>query len=192
MRKLLKSMKTLLLVAAGLCVGTSAWAGEETLINFPSSTDGIGFSGTTTSGECQVNGSKISCYQLKNGYTSSNKNNGNTIRFYVDGGFKAGDVITVAGCINNEDATKYGTVVLFTGGFNKATTTLKTFENFVNVNGNELTPVDQQFTLEADVTDSLFLGRSGNTGTNVTKIIVTRTVKNYANVFTLDFEDAET
>ena len=52
-------------------------------------------------------------------------------------------------------------------------TVVKQFDDFPNFNGAGAAFVNQQYTLEADA-DKLYLGRNGNTATNVTLIKVTR------------------
>ena len=139
-----------------------------TLIDYPTSKDGITIGGTTIETTFQ----NLPAYQLKNGYTSDGAYNGNSINLTIEGGFKAGDVITVAGGIKNSDTSKRGTVAIFTLDGTTATV-VKQFDDFPNFNGAGAVFVNQQYTLEAD-TDKLYLGRNGNTATNVTLIKVTR------------------
>lgn len=139
-----------------------------TLIDYPTSKDGITIGGTTIETTFQ----NLPAYQLKNGYTSDGAYNGNSINLTIEGGFKAGDFITVAGGIKNSDTSKRGTVAIFTLDGTTATV-VKQFDDFPNFNGAGAAFVNQQYTLEADA-DKLYLGRNGNTATNVTLIKVTR------------------
>ncbi len=153
-----------LIATALVAMGASA----QTLIDFPTSKAGTAISGSTTEGTFQ----EIACYTLKNGYSSDGAYNENSINLTVDGGFKAGDVVTIAGGIKNADESKRGTVVIFTLD-GTSTTALKKFEDFPNFQNEGAAFTNQSYTLEADA-DKLYLGRDGNTGTNVTLIQVTR------------------
>lgn len=168
MKKRLLSMMTLLM---GMMLGMQA----QTLIDYPTSKDGTSISGTTTEGTVKVhlNADAIACYTLKNGYSSEGVCNDNYIKLETEGGFKAGDVLTVAGCVNNSDESKWGTCVFFTMDAEKNVTEVKAFDNFINSRLVADDPVEQSYTLEADA-EVILLGRSGNTGTNVTLIKVVR------------------
>ena len=147
----------------------------QTLINYPANKTGITISGTTTEGTVKIHANKdaVACLTLKNGFLTDELMNGNHIKLEVEGGFKAGDVVTIAGAISNTDESKRGTANLFTAGNDKVATSLIVFEDFINARFVEDDPVEQTYTLEADA-DSLFLGRDGNTGTNLTLIKVVR------------------
>lgn len=147
---------------------------QTLLIDYPTSKAGITISGTTTEATVKIHLNKdaVECYKLANGYTTDNAYNTNSINLEVEGGFKAGDIISIAGAINNSDESKWGTVEIFT--LDGATATpLKTFENFINSRLVEDELTAQTYTLEADA-DKLYLGRKGNTATNVTLIKVER------------------
>lgn len=168
MKKRLLSMMTLLM---GMMLGMQA----QTLIDYPTSKNGTSISGTTTEGTVKVhlNADAIACYTLKNGYSSDGVCNDNYIKLETEGGFKAGDVLTVAGCVNNSDESKWGTCVFFTMDAEKNVTAVKTFDNFINSRLVADDPTEQSYTLEADA-EVILLGRQGNTGTNVTTIKVAR------------------
>ena len=173
MKKKLSLLMVALIAVAAYAVHR---AGEATtLIDYPTSMDGISISGTTvaTTAKIHTNTDSKSCLQLKNGYTTDNAYNSNSINLSVDGGFKAGDVVTIAGFINTSDATKRGTVVLFIMDAENTITKLKTFTDFINGRSVPDDPVEESYTLEADA-DKLYLGRDGNTATNVYLIKVTR------------------
>lgn len=152
---------------ATLTYGQAATSGN--LIDFPTSTTGITANGTTE--QTTVEG--YSVYKFSNSYTGGNA--GINVALTVNGGFKTGDIVTVAGFIKNSNEGKYGTVTLFsatgeTG--NEDITNINQFENFANLANSE-TITEQSYTLQSDY-DRLFLGRSGNTGTNLTVIKVVR------------------
>ncbi len=167
--------KLLLLLALMLGVVGNVKAQDELLIDFPNSKDGTAIGGTTVETTIKVGSNTLACYQLKNGYNSSGVSNGNNIKLTVAGGFKAGDVITVAGCINSGDVNKRGTAVVFTIGSEDKVTKLHQFEDFVDLKKETVTSLEEQtYTLEADYDGDLYLGRDGGTGTNVTVIKVSR------------------
>lgn len=147
----------------------------QTLINYPSSKDGITLGGTTVEGTVKIheNTDAVNCITLKNGYLTEEKMNGNHIKLEYEGGFKAGDVVTIAGAINNSDASKRGTADLFVTADGEAATSLNVFEDFINGRLVADDIAEQTYTLEADY-DALYIGRSGNTGTNLTIIKVVR------------------
>ncbi|MCR5817569.1 MAG: DUF4876 domain-containing protein [Prevotella sp.] len=154
-------------------VGATA---QTTLIDYPiSSKDGVSISGTTVEGTVKINSNTNSkaCLTLKNGYVTDNAFNGNAIILKTKGGFKAGDVLTIAGAINNSDEAKRGTAVLFTVDAENKATAVKKFDDFINGRLSEADPINQSYTLEADM-DSIMLGRDGNTGVNLTYINVVR------------------
>jgi pectin methylesterase-like acyl-CoA thioesterase len=172
-QNLLRRLKLMSMVS--ILLGLTAMAGsfraanDETLIDFPTSEEGIFVKGNTeiTTSE------NFKVIKFSSGYTGGNA--GNNAALAVSGGFKAGDVITVAGFIKNSSSEKYGTVALFsatnaTGS--EGIINIKTFNRFANLANNE-TITEQSFTLASDY-DMLFLGRNGNTATNVTIVKVVR------------------
>jgi len=168
MKKVL-TLLTLVLMSIG-----SVWAGERELINYPTSKDGTSISGTTSEATVKINGITYEAYRLNNGYSTEGVINGNYILLQPLEGFKAGDVITINGAINNSDTSKRGTVVVFSANADNTPSVLHKFDDFIN---SKLEPnvdaIEQSYTLEADY-DELYLGRDGNTGTNVTLIKVVR------------------
>ena len=155
----------------GAALGALMDAGSTTtLIDFPTSKAGITNNNSTKIAETEVNGYTV--YQFKNGYTGNNL--GVNLKLVVEGGFKKGDVVTVAGFINNSDASKRGTVALFTADSDNGTpTNINVFADFVNLANDGATITSQSYTLEADY-NVLYLGRDGNTGTNLSALKVER------------------
>ena len=89
----------------------------------------------------------------------------------AEGGFKAGDVLSVSVVFNNSDVTKYCMVDLRAAD---GDTRIWMSDSVSTLNGrNAGEPIVQTYTLEADQ-DSLFLGRYGNTGMFVTLLKVER------------------
>ena len=166
----MKKLFTLISLAL-MAIGMNA----QTLINYPTSTSGITPSGTTVEGTVKIHTNKdaVSCITLKNGYTTEGVLNENYILLETEGGFKTGDVITIAGAISNTDATKRATAVLFSSEDGAATEKIFQFDDFINCRLVNDDPVAQSYTLEADYA-KLYLGRDGGTGANLTLIKVVR------------------
>lgn len=146
---------------------------ESKLIDFPNSTNGI-----TNNNDGKIvlsaNGKE---YKFNNGYKDTNA--GVNLKLSIDGGFKEGDIITIAGYISNDDAAKYGTLDLFLAdSYNSTTpTVINEFAHFANTKKGE-TITEQSFTLQDDY-GILYLGRNGNTAANVTLIKIERPVTTY-------------
>ena len=174
-----------------LCAMTmTAWA-QTTLINYPTSEDGIIACGSTlkTTVKIHMNKDAVSCYQLKNGYNSNGTSNGNHILLSVEDGFKKGDILTIAGTINNDDETKWGTAVLFTMDAELNVSVIYDgFANFINSRLVNDDPVEESYTLTEDY-DELYLGRNGNTGANVTLIKVVRPADETKENVTMSFPE---
>ena len=146
----------------------------ETLIDFKQSqTQGIIVQGTTTIDAVKINTNTTSIPGIKfaNSYTKDGVSNGNNVKLFVEGGFKAGDVLTIAGAYNNADTTKTSAVDVFT--LADTLTVLFTTQQFINGRIVNDDPVVETYTLTADA-DKLFIGRNGNTGTFVTFLRVER------------------
>lgn len=104
----------------------------------------------------------------------------NYISLYKEGGFQAGDVISIAGYINNGNTTKYGQIKIFSIN-NGTATEIATSDKVVDASIKTDEPATEySYTLTAEdisekkVGNYIYLGRYGNTGTNVSKILVTR------------------
>ena len=166
----------LFLMAVLLLPFSTAWAADDVLIDYPNSKDGTDISGTTVEETVPVNGNELDAYRLKNGYSSNGVMNGNHIKLTLDEGFKTGDKITVAGCINSGETNKRGAVVIFSADAEGKATKIHTYSDFVDLKGGTTVTslVEQTYTLEADVDGPLYLGRDGGTGTYVTVIRVER------------------
>ena len=181
----------------GAALGALMAGSTTALIDFPTSKAGITNNNSTKIVETEVNGYTV--YQFKNGYTGNNL--GVNLKLTVEGGFKKGDVVTVAGFINNADASKRGTVALFTADSDNGTPTdINVFADFANLANEGATITSQSYTLEADY-DILYLGRNGNTGTNLSALKVERATSGdegggsgttFPITATWDFTNAET
>jgi hypothetical protein len=151
--------------------------GEQTpsgLIDYPTSQDGIAVSGTTTFDAVKIktNTTSVPGIKFANSYSADGVSNGNHAELTVEGGFKAGDVVTIAGAFNNADETKKSAVDLFV--LNETTpVVLFTTQQFINGRLTDNDPVAESFTLTEDA-EKLYIGRNGNTGTIVTLLNVSR------------------
>ena len=171
----MKKIFTLLTMVL-MAIGANA-QDVQTLIDYPTSKDGITVGGTTDYGTVKIktNTTSIAGIKFANGYTTENVLNDNKAKLTVEGGFKAGDVITIAGAFNNADNTKVSKIDIFvldeTADYGYQV--LFTTDQFVNGRLVDDNPAVQKFTLASDY-DELYLGRNGGTGTFVTTLKVTR------------------
>lgn len=135
----------------------------------------------TAGGTCNLSGSvkihvnkdAVRGIQFANGYTSEGVLNENYVTVTCEGGFKAGDVITIAGAFNNDDDTKLSAIDIFTPNEDQTANVLFTTQQFINGKHSADDPVEETFTLEEDV-EVLYLGRNGKTGTFITVFKVVR------------------
>ena len=135
-------------------------AENQTLVDYPSSMEGITISGTTASGTVKIhnNTDETACLSLKNGYTSDGAYNNNSINLAIEGGFKKGDVITLAGATNvkqtdvdaDTEGKKRAAAVIFTMDETGKITKLHQTPDFINGNITNLEPVEDSYTLEVD------------------------------------------
>ncbi len=146
------------------------------LIDFPNIEDGLYPSGSTTLTTVNIHENKdaVKAYSFTSGYTNDGVLNGNCLELNIEGGFKVGDVLTIAGVFNNSDDSKNANVTLFTTLDGEKPSVIKNdYEPFINGRTSAGDPVDQVYTLEENY-DVLYLGRSGNTATYLTKITLVR------------------
>ena len=167
-QKLMKKIFTLIAMAL-VAVGVNA----QTLIDFSVNQTGITLGGTTEVSQVKLktNTTNTTGIKFANGYTTDEVLNANNAKLSVDGGFKTGDKITIAGAYNNS-ASKNSKIDIFI----KTATgyeVLFTTDQFINGRLVNNDPVEQTFTLTADA-DEIYLGRNGNTATFVTTLKVVR------------------
>ena len=158
-------------VAAVLFAG-SMMADVETVYNWAdnvgSSTMGTSVEATTV--KIHTNTDAVNCIKFSNSYVYAD---GKYLSIKpAEGGFKAGDVLSVAIVFNNADDTKYAQVDLRAAN---GDTRIWLSDSASTINGrtSAAEPIVQTYTLEADQ-DSLLLGRYGNTAMCVTLLSVTR------------------
>jgi hypothetical protein len=121
----------------------------------------------------KTNTTSIPGIKFANRYTTETLVNDNYAELSVEGGFKAGDVIKIAGAFNNSDETKKSAIDIFTFGDDKKPTVLFTTQQFINGRLVDDDPVVEEYTLTADA-DKLYIGRNGNTATFVTLLVLVR------------------
>ena len=174
--KHLYSVRGLLTAVIALFALVPAMNAETLLCSYANgSMTNISISGTTVSKSVKYasNTTSVTCLQLANGYTTENVYNGNAINLICSDGFKAGDVVTIQGFINNKDASKRGAVKLISLGEGNKIVELNAFPDFINGYSSPDTPEKLTYTLVEDQ-PNLSLVRDGNTGTNLMFISVVR------------------
>ncbi len=174
--KHLYSLRGLLTAVIALFALVPAMNAETLLCSYANgSMTNISISGTTVSKSVKYasNTTSVTCLQLANGYTTENVYNGNAINLICTDGFKAGDVVTIQGFINNKDAAKRGAVKLISLGEGNKIVELNAFPDFINGYSSPDTPEKLTYTLVEDQ-PNLSLVRDGNTGTNLMFISVVR------------------
>lgn len=153
----MKKIFTLIAMAL-VAMGASA----DTLIKYngeAEATAGITLSGSTVMGSAKINTNTETQngIALANGYSSNDVYNENSVVLDYNGGFKAGDVLTIKGFINNSDQVKQGGVCIFTIGEENKTTMVAHSGIFLNGRfADGLT--EWTYTLESDM-DKIYLGR---------------------------------
>ena len=145
-------------------------------INYPASQDGITLMTTDAAQvsyatvKIHENTDAVNCIKFGKSYKYAESDEYYYAKLAIEGGFKAGDVITIAGVYSN-DAEKNAAIAFRSDP--TSTEALWVTENFINGKKDAAEPVEQTYTLTADA-EALYIGRSGNTGTCVTLLKVTR------------------
>ena len=170
-------MKKFFTLIAAVAMAASMNA-QTTLIDYPTSQDGItlhnaddGISFATV--KIHLNKDNVNAIKVGKSYTTDKLVADNFVELTTEGGFKKGDVVTIAGAFNNADDTKKAKIDIFTGAVGEAPTVLFTTQQFINGRLVDDEPVEETYTLAADAA-SLQLGRNGNTGVCITKLTVVR------------------
>ena len=147
---------------------------EGAIIDFPTAKTGITIK-SSADGQVKYNTVKIhnntdavDCIQFGKSFKYTD-----TEYYYAlletEGGFKKGDVISIAGVYNNAD-TKNAAIAFYADPAGDA---IWTTENFINSRSSADDPVAQTFTLKENA-EKLYIGRKGNTGTCITDLKVLR------------------
>lgn len=182
-----KTLRLALLTAVISAFSVGGVKAQNTLVNYPTSTDGLVIGKGATVGEVAIHENdtknKITGILLDGNYISSKKCvPSEMITIKPAGGLKKGDKITVAAVYNNSSlkTAEYAITdfVVNNGKVNelfKATANNKSSDGII-INGrfSKLDPKDATYTLTADY-DSLGIGKTGSsTKFYVTKLVVTR------------------
>lgn len=171
MKKKLTFMFVALITVAAFAIQSKRAA--SALIDYPTSQSGItlytlGTDGGVKFSEVAVKGTNVSAIEF-----GKSLKNTETEKYYaelsVEGGFKAGDIITINGCYSNKD-TKETAIVFYKADLS---TKLWTTDQFPNVNDGTTDVLEQSYTLTEDV-EKIYCGRSGGTKTYLTKLTITR------------------
>lgn len=170
-------MKKFFTLIAAVALAASVNA-QTTLIDYPTSQSGI----TLHDADGQIsfatvkihaNTDAVSCIKIGKSFSANNLVVDNFVELTTEGGFKKGDVITIAGVFNNADDFKKAAVAFFTGEVGEKGKTYYTTNQFINSRNIADDPAEEQITLTEDM-PSVKFGRNGNTGTCVVKVTVVR------------------
>lgn len=151
---------------------------QTTLINYPTSQSGITLHNVAeqisfTTVKIHTNTDAVSCIKIGKSFSENDLVVDNFVELTTEGGFKKGDVITIAGVFNNSDNTKKAAVAFFSGEVGEKAKTYHTTEQFINSRLVADDPAEEQITLTEDM-PSVKFGRNGNTGACVVKVTVVR------------------
>lgn len=170
---------TSFLAAALLSVAASAqtvlveYNGEESL---PSGIELLSADAgqiVTSTVKIHENKDAVNCISLGKSYSSNDLYNGNAVKLTAEGGFKAGDVVSITGVYNNSNSEKQAAVAVFTLGEENKTNVIGATSNFINARLDAEDPVAETITLNTDA-DAIYLGRKGNTKACILSFSVTR------------------
>lgn len=169
-------MKKFFTLIAAVAMAASVNA-QTTLIDYPTSQSGItlhnaaaGISYATV--KIHLNKDNVSCIKVGKSFSTDNKVTDDFVELTTEGGFKTGDVVSIAGVYNNS-AEKNAAITIFIGKVGEAASVLFKSDNFINSRLVADDPTAQTYTLTEDAA-TLQLGRNGNTGTCITKLTVVR------------------
>lgn len=170
-------MKKFFTLIAAVALAASVNA-QTTLIDYPTSQSGItlhNVDGKISFATVKIHTNKdaVSCINIGKSFSTEDLVVDNFVELTTEGGFKKGDVITIAGVFNNSDNTKKAAVAFFTGEVGEKGKTYFTTKQFINSRNTADDPAEEQITLSEDM-PSVKFGRSGNTGACVVKVTVVR------------------
>lgn len=169
-----KTLRFALLTAIVSAFSVGGVNAQTTLVNYPTSQNGIYLCGGAQTGTVKVgNGTAANTTSLDGLKLSSSYLNSGKLKQWIsvkpEGGLKSGDVITIAGAFNNKE-DKDGSIAIISGDGK-----LSVLKTYVCINGRKVVtpPVSDTYTLTADA-DSILIGRTGNTSTFITTLSVVR------------------
>ena len=119
-----------------------------------------------------TNTQSVNCIKVAKSFSTDNKVTDDYVELTAEGGFKAGDVVSITGVYNNS-SEKNAAIAIFSGKVGEEASVLFKTDNFINARLVNDAPTAQTYTLKEDAA-TLQLGRNGNTGACITKLTVTR------------------
>ena len=170
-------MKKFFTLIAAVALAASVNA-QTTLIDYPTSQSGITLHNVDVkisfaTVKIHTNKDEVPCIKIGKSFSANDLVVDNFVELTTEGGFKKGDVITIAGVFNNADDSKKAALAFFTGEVGENGKTYYTTKQFINSRNTADDPAEEQITLTEDM-PSVKFGRSGNTGACVVKVTVVR------------------
>lgn len=170
-------MKKFFTLIAAVALAASVNA-QTTLIDYPTSQSGITLHNVDgqisfATVKIHTNKDEVPCIKIGKSFSAGNLVVDNFVELTTEGGFKKGDVITIAGVFNNADDSKKAAVAFFTGEVGEKGKTYYTTKQFINSRNTADDPAEEQITLTEDM-PSVKFGRNGNTSACVVKVTVVR------------------
>ena len=169
-------MKKFFTLIAAVAMAASVSA-QTTLVDYPTSQAGITLhnaAGNITYATVKIhtNTQSVNCIKVAKSFSTDNKVTDDYVELTAEGGFKAGDVVSITGVYNNA-SEKNAAIAIFSGKVGEEASILFKTDNFINARLVNDDPTAQTYTLTQDAA-TLQLGRNGNTGTCITKLTVVR------------------
>lgn len=169
-------MKKFFTLIAAVAMAASVNA-QTTLVDYPTSQAGITLhnaAGNITYATVKIhtNTQSVNCIKVAKSFSTDKKVTDDYVELTAEGGFKAGDVVSITGVYNNA-SEKNAAIAIFSGKVGEEASILFKTDNFINARLVNDDPTAQTYTLTQDAT-TLQLGRNGNTGACITKLTVVR------------------
>lgn len=169
-------MKKFFTLIAAVAMAASVNA-QTTLVDYPTSQAGITLhnaAGNITYATVKIhtNTQSVNCIKVAKSFSTDKKVTDDYVELTAEGGFKAGDVVSITGVYNNA-SEKNAAIAIFSGKVGEEASLLFKTDNFINARLVNDDPTAQTYTLTQDAA-TLQLGRNGNTGACITKLTVVR------------------
>lgn len=169
-------MKKFFTLIAAVAMAASVNA-QTTLVDYPTSQAGITLhnaAGNITYATVKIhtNTQSVNCIKVAKSFSTDKKVTDDYVELTAEGGFKAGDVVSITGVYNNA-SEKNAAIAIFSGKVGEEASILFKTDNFINARLVNDDPTAQTYTLTQDAA-TLLLGRNGNTGACITKLTVVR------------------
>ena len=169
-------MKNFFTLIAAVAMAASVNA-QTTLVDYPTSQAGITLhnaAGNITYATVKIhtNTQSVNCIKVAKSFSTDKKVTDDYVELTAEGGFKAGDVVSITGVYNNA-SEKNAAIAIFSGKVGEEASILFKTGNFINARLVNDDPTAQTYTLTQDAA-TLQLGRNGNTGACITKLTVVR------------------